>query len=66
MSEAVPPGYDSAVDGHVVLRRYDQWLDTIVGEEILGGATHYRVQWEPTFEPDSNMVDMGSCSGNGN
>jgi len=58
MDISVTPNRDSVLESHVVLQRCDQWLGTIIGEEVLDGATHYRVQWEPTFEPDSNLVDM--------
>ncbi|KAK7997657.1 atp-dependent rna helicase dbp7 protein [Apiospora arundinis] len=54
MDNLVVPNHDSVLESHVVLQRCDQWLGTIIGEEVLDGATHYRVQWEPTFEPDSN------------
>ncbi|KAK8013494.1 hypothetical protein PG991_009087 [Apiospora marii] len=58
MNNLVAPNRDSVLESHVVLQRCDQWLGTIIGEEVLDGATHYKVQWEPTFEPDSNLVDM--------
>ncbi|KAK8036885.1 hypothetical protein PG994_015382 [Apiospora phragmitis] len=58
MDHLVSPNRCSALESHVVLQRCDQWLGTIIGEEVLDGATHYRVQWEPTFEPDSNLVEM--------
>ncbi|KAK8106581.1 hypothetical protein PG999_009940 [Apiospora kogelbergensis] len=58
MDNLVLPNRDSVLESHVVLQRCDQWLGTIIGEEVVDGATHYRVQWEPTFEPDSNLVEM--------
>ena len=53
MDNLVSPNRDSVLESHVVLQRCDQWLGTIIGEEVVGGATYYRVQWEPTFEPAS-------------
>ncbi|KAK7937622.1 uncharacterized protein PG986_014490 [Apiospora aurea] len=59
MDNLVPPNRDSVLESHVVLQRCDQWLGTIIGEEAVGGTTHCRVQWEPTFEPEGNLMNMG-------
>ncbi|KAK7928691.1 hypothetical protein PG985_005689 [Apiospora marii] len=56
--DSLVPSNHSVLESHVVLQRCDQWLGTIIGEEVVDGAIYYRVQWEPTFEPDSNLVDM--------
>ncbi|KAK8093418.1 hypothetical protein PG997_000103 [Apiospora hydei] len=59
LDNLVPPNRGSVLESHVVLQRCDQWLGTIIGEEAVDGATQYRVQWEPTFEPEGNLVNMG-------
>ncbi|KAK8013771.1 hypothetical protein PG991_009364 [Apiospora marii] len=58
MDHLVPPDRASVLESHVVLQRCNQWLGTII-EEVVDGATRYRDQWEPTFEPESNLVNMG-------
>jgi hypothetical protein len=30
----------------------------IIGEKMINGKPHYRVDWKPTFEPEENCVNM--------
>jgi hypothetical protein len=55
-----PPAEDPPTPPPVTDKMFeDEWeAFEILGEEVINGKLHYRVDWKPTLEPEENCVKM--------